>query len=74
MRMSGNWKTRISRQNPEIFPLGGLLIKQIPDRQIEIVPKRPLFGLQRVTIWTRRLNDESSGGWKLSFPDGEVRN
>lgn len=73
MRMSGNWKTRISRQNPENFPLGGFANQADPGSAIEIVPKQPLFGLQRVTIWTRRLNDESSGGWKLSFPDGEVR-
>lgn len=73
MRMNGNWKTRVSRNNPENFPLGGFANQPDPGASIEIVPKQPLFGLQRVTIWNRRINDEASGGWKLSFPDGEVR-
>ena len=73
MRMSGNWKTRISRQNPENFPLGGFANQADPGSAVRSYLSSLCFGLQRVTIWTRRLNDESSGGWKLSFPDGEVR-
>lgn len=76
MRMSGQWKTRISHNEPDNFPLGGLVSQASAGAAIEIAPKIPLSGLLRVSIWTRRpagAGDAPSGGWTLTFPDGETR-
>jgi lysophospholipase L1-like esterase len=73
MRMSGQWKTRVSHGEPDNFPLGGVVNQAGPGAAIEIVPKAPLNGLLRVSIWTRRAGDAPAGGWTLTFPDGEVR-
>jgi len=73
MRMSGQWKTRISHGEPDNFPLGGVVNQASPGASIEIVPKMPLNGLLRVSIWSRRPANATVGGWKLTFPDGEVR-
>jgi lysophospholipase L1-like esterase len=73
MRMSGQWKTRISHGEPDNFPLGGVVNQASPGASMEIVPKIPLSGLLRVSIWSRRPANATVGGWKLTFPDGEVR-
>ncbi len=73
MRMSGQWTTRVSHNEPDNFPLGGLVSQASAGAAIEIAPKMPLSGLLRVSIWTRRTNDAASSGWTLTFPDGEVR-
>ena len=73
MRMGGQWKTRVSRSEPDNFPLGGVVNQGAPGASIEIVPKLPLNGLLRVSVWSRRPANAAVGGWKLTFPDGEVR-
>ena len=73
MHMSGQWNTRVSHSEPGNFPLGGVVSQASAGAAIEIAPKIPLSGLLRVSIWTRRPNDAPSGGWTLTFPDGEVR-
>jgi lysophospholipase L1-like esterase len=73
MRMNGQWKTRVSHGEPDNFPLGGVVNQASPGASIEIVPKMPLNGLLRVSIWVRRPPGAHVGGWKLTFPDGESR-
>lgn len=73
MRMSGQWKTRISHGEQDNFPFGGIVNQAGPGASIEIAPKTPLSGLLRVSIWTRRVGDAPSSSWTLTFPDGEVR-
>ena len=73
MRMSGQWNTRISHSEPGNFPLGGVAAQAGAGAAVEIAPKAPLSGLLRVSIWTRRTNDGATGGWALTFPDGDTR-
>ncbi|MBC3935435.1 SGNH/GDSL hydrolase family protein [Undibacterium rugosum] len=73
MKMAGNWKTRIARANPENFPVGG--VANLPDSgaYMEIQPKFPVNGPLRVSVWSRRSSDVTSGGWRIVMPDGEQR-
>jgi lysophospholipase L1-like esterase len=73
MRMSGQWKMRISRAEPDRYPLGGMVNQAQPEAGIEIVPKMPLTGLLRVSIWSRKPSEAPVDGWTLTMPDGEVR-
>lgn len=73
MKMAGQWNTRISRANPENFPLGGVASMPSSGAYMEIVPKQPLNGIYRVSIWSRKVSDQAAGGWKLAFPDGDIR-
>lgn len=73
MHMSGQWNTHVSHSEPGEYPLGGIVSQAANGAAIEIAPKIALSGLLRVSIWTRRANDAPSGGWTLTFPDGEVR-
>lgn len=73
MRMSGQWKTRVSHGELDNFPLGGVVSQAAHGASMEIAPKMPLNGLLRVSIWSRRPANSTVSGWTLTFPDGEVR-
>lgn len=73
MKMSGDWNMRISRGNPENLPVGGIGNLPAPGAQAELVPKFPLNGMYKVSVWSRKVNDLPVSPWKLTLPNGEVR-
>jgi hypothetical protein len=73
MKMAGQWNTRISRANPENFPLGG--VASMPSQALtwKLYRSSHLNGIYRVSIWSRKVSDQAAGGWKLAFSDGDIR-